>query len=526
MQSAMVGLAGLGEARGGCVAGHPEGAQAGAQVLAEGGNALDAAVAAALVACVVAVPGCGVGGYGGHLIVAPAGGRGGPVAIDFNSAAPAAARPDMFPLNADGQVRDRRNAEGWLAAGVPGTLAGLQLALDRHGTRSFRELVQPALRLARDGFPTSPALAAAIRSARVSLERDPASVRLLLPDGMPPRPGTPFRNMDLAALLQMLAEHNRVDAFYRGAIAERIAAAFQRGGGLVTADDLAAYRAREVTPLELNWCGHRICTAPLTAGGATILQALGVLRAMAWEASDPADPRSTLRRLEALRLAWHDRLQRLGDPQSRAVPLDRLLSHAYARQLAGRAEDAVRRRRPAPAQTDGRSAGGTIHISAADNAGMLAAITLTHGENFGARVTVNGLGLILGHGMSRFDPRPDHPNAPGPGKRPLHNMCPTVVYRNGRAVMALGGRGGRRIPNAVFDVLTAYVARGTALADAIAAPRLHTEGGERVTVESRVPAAETNLLREVGYKVAIGASATVHAVEFDPRTRETRSAGR
>jgi gamma-glutamyltranspeptidase/glutathione hydrolase len=526
MQTAAVALAGLGDADNGAVAGHPAGAQAGMEMLAAGGNAVDAAVTAALVACVVELPGCGIGGYGGHLVIAPAGRGREPIAIDFNSAAPAAARADMFPLDADGLVRGRVNEQGWLAAGVPGTLAGLQLALDRHGSRSFRQVVQPAIRLARDGFPISPSLASAIRNARPAIERDPGSARLLLSNGTLPRPGRPFRNPELANLLETLAAENRVDAFYRGRIAEQIAAAFQRGGGLVTVDDLAGYRARAVAPLTIDWCGQRIYTVPLTAGGATIVETIGVLRALGWDRCDPTDPRTTHRHVEALRLAWDDRLRHFGDPEQIHVPLDELLSARHARRLAGRVEEAVRRRCPARSQTDGRSAHGTIHISAGDSTGMLVAVTLTHGEYFGARVTVDGLGLILGHGMSRFDPRPDHPNAPGPRKRPLHNMCPTVVYRDGRAVLAVGGRGGRRIPNAVFDVVSSYVARGLSLADAIAAPRLHTEGGMQLTVESRLPAAHVRLLRGIGYKVRIGPSATVHAVEFNCATGECHAGGR
>src|SRR3954464_492967 len=135
--------------------------------------------------------------------------------------------------------------------------------------------------------------------------------------------------------------------------------------------------------------------------------------------------------------------------------------------MAARIDGAVKEKKPVPAETDGRSSGGTIHLSAVDGQGNMVALTLTHGSSFGAILTVNGLGLILGHGMSRFDPRPGKPNSPGPCKRPLHNMCPTIVLRDGQPVLALGGTGGRRIPNAVFDVLTQYVARDQPLADAV-----------------------------------------------------------
>jgi gamma-glutamyltranspeptidase/glutathione hydrolase len=508
----------------GCVAGHAEGAQAGVRVLAGGGNAVDAAVAAALVASVVSPQMCGPGGYGGHLIIARPDGR--VVAIDFNCTAPRAVRPDMFPLDDAGEVRGQVNKYGWLASGVPGTLAGLQLALDRHGTRTLRQVIQPAIEYARDGFPLSTNLAAAIRGAQPQLSRDSASARLLLPGGKPPRAGSRWRNPELAALLETLAQRNSVDSFYRGDIARRIAAEFRAHDGLVTEDDLAAYHAREVEPLALSWRGHSIRTAPLTAGGLTMLQALGVLAALHWETLDPDDPRTTHRRVEALRAVWHNRLRLLGDPAQVDVPVPRLLSPAYAQRLAARVERAVREGRPLPGASDGRTAGGTIHISTADTSGMLVALTLTQGEYFGARVTVAGLGLILGHGMSRFDPQPGRANSIGPGKRPLHNMCPTVVLHDGRPVLAVGGRGGRRIPNAVFDVLAAYVGRGAALADALAAPRLHTEGGLAITLEPRWETAHADYLRQVGYTVTRGASAVVDAAAFDPATGTTRAAGR
>jgi gamma-glutamyltranspeptidase/glutathione hydrolase len=511
--------------RRGCVAGHPEGAQAGMDILAAGGNAVDAAVAAALVAGVVAIHHCGPGGYGGHLIIARGDGKR-VIAVDFNSAAPRAARPDMFPVDSQGRVKGGINNHGWLAAGVPGTLAGLQLALDRHGTLPFRQVVQPAIRFAREGFPLSAAVAGVIRTARGQFARDPGSAHLLLPGGEPAQAGARFRNPDLAALLENLAKDNSVDSFYRGDIARRIAAAFHKQGGLVTAEDLAAYRAREVEPLELSWRGHSIRTAPLTAGGLTVLEVLAILKALNWEKRDPRDPRTTHLRLEALRLAWEDRLRLLGDPERAEVPSRRLLSEDYARKAAGQIEEAVRKGRPLRRQADGRPDAGTTHISAADGQGTMVALTLTHGGSFGAQVTVDGLGLILGHGMSRFDPRPGRPNSVAPGKRPLHNMCPTVVLKDGRPVLALGARGGRRIPNAVFEVLVGHLGRGLSLEEAVAAPRMHTEGDLRLTVQRGWPEVDVNYLRKVGYTVAQGAHAILHAVAFDPKTGACRSAGR
>lgn len=506
----------------GCVVGQPEAARVGNEMLAAGGNAVDAAVTAALAAGVLAPHQCGPGGYGGHLVIARAGGKR-VTAIDFNTVAPQAARADLFALDADGKVKGQANTLGWLAAGVPGTLAGLQLALDKHGTRSFRQCVQPALRLARDGFPVSKALADSTRVSRAQLAKDPGSARLLLREGEPLKAGSTFRNTELAKMFQTLADDNSVEAFYRGDIGRQIAAAFKKNGGLVTAEDFASYRAREVEPLELAWRECSIYTAPLTASGATALEALGILKELGWDAGTAKTNRA---RLEALRIAWEDRLRRLGDPEKEKIPLDKLLSSEYARRMAGRVREALENGKPISTAVEHGSAGGTIHLSAADTQGNLVALTLTHGSHFGARVTVPGLGLILGHGMSRFEARPGHPNSVGPGKRPLHNMCPTVVLRKGVPVAALGGAGGRKIPNAVLEVLLQYIGRELSLEDAVAAPRLHTEGDLHVLVEENWPKEQIEQWKKIGYTVAIGAHARVSAVSFYPHTKDVRCVSR
>jgi gamma-glutamyltranspeptidase/glutathione hydrolase len=500
-------------AAGGAVIGQADAAEAGREILAGGGNAVDAAVAAALVAGVAAVNSCGIGGYGGHLVLALPDGR--VSAIDFNSTAPAAAREDMYPLDERGRVRGAVNAYGWLAAGVPGVLAGLQLALDQFGTRKLPAVIEPAIRLARNGFVVRTSLVRAATTLAPAIRREPALARLILPGGQPPQAGSTLKNPALAAMLEQLAADGSVRSFYRGLVAERIAAAFRGGGGLVTADDLAAYQARVVPPLALQWNGSVIHTAPLTAGGLSVLQALGTLGALAWVTSDSARPQSEQVRIEALRIAWHDRLKLLGDPQATAVPDERLLSREHAEESAQRVRRAVASRKMVPGASDGRTADGTIHLSVADRDGMLVALTFTHGESFGARVAVDELGLILGHGMSRFDPRPGHPNSPRPGRRPLHNMCPTIVTREGRPVAALGATGGRRIPNTLFDVLCAMVGRNLPLAEAAKAPRLHTEGDGKLQLARGWPEATVAHLKAVGYDVQPGNGATLQALARD-----------
>ena len=493
----------------GVVSGHLQGAAAGQRIMEDGGNAVDAIVAAALVAGVVDIGACGPGGYGGHMTIAMVNR---PVrVIDFNSTAPAAARHDMFDTAPDGSVPGRVNEIGWLAAGVPGTLGGMQLANDLFGTRSIGDLLAPAIGLARGGFPLPEGTARGVGRSLEILRRDAGSAELLLVDGKPPSPGAIFRNPDLATMLESLADAGSLDGFYRGEIGRIIAGAFQDNGGLVTFDDMAAYQAQEVDPLVFEWMGQTVYTAPLTAGGATIVEALSILRALDSSGGSLGSPRA---RLESLRVAWKDRLDLFGDPEHSDVPLARLLSAPYAGEMAGRVAAALDRGRALPIETVSREHDGTISLSAADDEGNIAALTLTHGGGFGSRVTVPGLGLILGHGVSRFDPRPGHPNSPGPGKRPLHNMCPTIVARDGRPWLALGGRGGRRIPNAVFDVLAAVLA-GKTVDEAMAAPRMHTDGNMRVTLEESWPEADVDAIRQMGYEVGTGGSATVSAAAID-----------
>lgn len=520
-----IGLAGPGgPITQGLVAGHIIAAEVGNKVLRDGGNAIDAAVAAALAAGVAAPAQCGIGGYGGHMVIALKGGKK-ITAIDYNSAASAAARPDMFPRDENGAVRGRVNEYGWLAAGVPGTLAGLQLALDRYGTRSFREVVAPAIQLAAEGFPAPDGMSRLIRTMSVPLRKDAASTRLLFKDGEPLQAGATYRNLGLAQLLEKLAGENSVASFYRGDIARHIAAEFQKHGGLVTARDMADYRAREVEPLALKWRGSTIYTAPLTAGGLTVLQALSILKMLDWEKS-PAGSIKTHAFAEALRIAWNDRLRLLGDPEKTTVPVQRLLSEGYARAMGARVREATKERKPLPLQTVARTQSGTVHLNSVDGAGNLVALTLTHGGAFGACITVDGLGLILGHGMSRFDVQPAHPNAPGPGKRPLHNMCPTIVLRGGKPVLALGATGGRTIVNAVINVLARFAGMDASPENAIAAPRIHTDGNLDLTVEAATPEADVEVLKSIGYGIKQGYVATAHALLFDPETGVARAAAR
>jgi len=497
----------------GYVIGEPAVEGVGARILAQRGNAVDALVATALAGAVTQPHQTGIGGYGAHAVIAMDGGKR-IAALDANSMAPAAFTPDIFKPGDDGQVPGRKNQHGWLAAGVPGVMAGLKRALDQYGTLRFSDVLRPAIGLAREGFKVTPALAGVFERQAAALKKDPGSAKLYLRGGVAPKAGETWRNPALAQVLTTLAQAESVEPFYRGDIALRIAEAFAKQGGLLTKDDLAAYQAQLVNPLELTWGERTIYTAPLTCGGFSVVQMLKLLQAMSWDRMS-GDLTRAHARVEAMRLAWRDRLALLGDPEFAEIPQQKLLSDDYAGEGAQRILAAVKRGRVVDYGVRTKTQGGTLSFSACDRHGNVAALTLTHGEAFGAQVTVDGLGLTLGHGMSRFDPQPGHPNAPGPRKRPLHNMVPVVITEGKRPVVAIGGRGGRKIPNAIFEFLTQYVVENRPFAAALAAPRVHTEGTLAVDFQKDWPAATTEGLAGLGYAVKTGGSATLSAVALD-----------
>jgi gamma-glutamyltranspeptidase/glutathione hydrolase len=230
--------------------------------------------------------------------------------------------------------------------------------------------------------------------------------------------------------------------------------------------------------------------------------------------------------LEILRAAWCDRLSLLGDPDHVKVPIDRLLSANHAKMVVRDVEKAVKEKKPLTLNVKKESDDGTMNLSSADRHGNMVAMTLTQGGTFGSKVTVEGLGLVLGHGMSRFEPRAGHPNSVAPGKRPLHNMCPTIVVRNGKPVLAVGAAGGRMIPNSIIDVLTHYVGLDKSMEEAVAAPRLNTEGGMDLRLEQDWPQAEKDYFKSLGYKIETGKGAFLSAASFDPKTGECRGASR
>ncbi|MGH7305732.1 MAG: gamma-glutamyltransferase [Candidatus Rokuibacteriota bacterium] len=497
---------------------HPLGARVGARILERGGNAVDAAVATAFAMTVVEPFMSTIAGSGTMLVHAAR--KGETAALDFNGCAPMRAHESMFRVStgvsrglfAWPNVENAANERGWLSAAVPGSVAGLSQALERYGTMELRDAIQPAIELARDGFVTDwyqalttarqlEELAAAGEAGRVYLRSGRSVYRP--PTGMEEgdRPTYP----DLARSLELIARDGP-SAFYRGEIAQAIHEAMASHGGLITRDDLAAYAVRVGAPLTGTYRGLELAFAPGATGGVTALEILNILEQFPKTAVGWHTPGGLNLRALAVRRAFADRFEHLGDPAVVPAPWDRLTSKEYALEVA-----AALRRRPARRaghrdQLDalGASAAGgdcTTHISVVDRHRNMVALTHTAVSLFGSLVVVPGTGILLNNGMIWFNPEAGRPNSVAPGKRALVNMVPVLGFKKGEPYLTLGAPGGRRIVSAIPQVIATLVDSGSDLQEAIEAPRLHAESAE-VLVDTRVGDRVLAALGRLGQKVA------------------------
>lgn len=494
-------------------AGHPLGAAVGAEILRRGGNAVDAAVATAFAMAVVEPFMSCLAGGGSLLIHRPR--RGESVALDFNVEAPAAAHArmyrlgqgrggDLFPWRA---VEGDANAHGHRAVAVPGSVAGLSLALERYGTMELRDVVAPAARLARRGVPIDWYLALEIASYTEELSRYPEAARTYLREGrFPPRPpgldvGDRLPQPALARSLDLIGKEGP-DAFYRGELAEAIEAEMKRGGGVLTRADLAAYRVRVGPALERSYRGVWLLGMPGATGCVTALEALNILACFDAARYGAGDPSTYHLRAEAFRVAFGDRFRYLGDPAHVDAPWERLTSEAYAARVAkGLRPGGPGRARATRAARAARGADEcTTHVCAVDRDRTLVSLTHTAVSLFGSKVVVPGTGILLSNGMIWFDPEPGRANSIAPGKRALVNMTPFLALRDDAPYLAVGAPGGRKIITAVPQVLSNLIDFGLSPQAACEAPRLHTEGDE-VDVDDRAGPGVLAALRRMGHRV-------------------------
>ncbi len=453
---------------GAVVSSSPYGVQAGADILRRGGNAVDAAVATALVECVVQPGNVGIGGYGGTAVVYSAS-TGSVECVDFTGRAPLAATPEMF-VGKPVAVSEH----GYLAVVAPPIIRGLDAILTRHGTMSFAEVAAEAHRLADEGFRASEKFATSL--AKLATEADEDSVRAMMPGG-PPAEGDVFVQKDLAGLIERLRNEGPA-VFYSGDIPRTISAAIKKHGGIVEEADFDVVEALFGEPLSVRSGDCDVHTPYPPAGGITSLQILNAMNLAELSMDDAASYRFCI---EAARHAWADRLGRLGDPEYADVPME-LLSRDHA-------ESTVRRVRAGEAPVFGAqdaSAGEhTVHLVTMDKHGNAVSLTETQGMWMGSFVGIPGLGLLLGNGMSRFDLEPGKPNSIAPGKRMLHNMCPLLITNEMGCYCVTGLPGGRKIVNVAALMAYAVTRLGRTCGEAISMPRFHVEGPGQAWLSSR-----------------------------------------
>jgi gamma-glutamyltranspeptidase/glutathione hydrolase len=458
-------------------------AQIGVDILQEGGNAVDAAVAVGF-ALAVSYPRAGNLGGGGFMVIHRA--DGGDTAIDYRETAPQAINAKSF-LDAQGNADPQKSRDSALAIGVPGTVAGLALAEEKYGSRHFTlaDLIAPAIAMARDGIVFTDDRAESLPNEHERLARWPSTAKIFLKaDGGALATGDRLVQSDLADSLQAIARDGP-RAFYEGPIAEKLAAAVQAAGGVMTAGDLKAYRAVERTPVRGTYRGYDIVSMPPpSSGGVELVEMLNILEGYDLAHADQA--RALHLMIEAMKRAYADRALFLGDPDTVAVPVTRLISKNYA--AAWRATIDPDHATPASQIRAGNSAPegrNTTHFSIVDRFGNAVSNTYTLNFSYGVGLVADGSGILLNNELDDFAAKPDAPNAyglvgyeanePGPGKRPLSSMSPTIVLKDGKSFLVTGSPGGSRIITTVLQIVVDVVDRGMDIANAVSAPRVHNQ---------------------------------------------------
>ncbi|EAY2465632.1 gamma-glutamyltransferase [Salmonella enterica] len=487
--------------------------QVGVDILKQGGNAVDAAVAVGY-ALAVTHPQAGNLGGGGFMLLRTKDGA--TTAIDFREMAPANATRDMF-LDEQGNPDSKKSLTSALASGTPGTVAGLSLALEKYGSLPLNKVVRPAIKLAQEGFIVNDALADDLKTyGSEVLPHHENSKAIFWKDGEPLKKGDKLVQQDLANSLTMIAE-NGPDAFYKGEIARQIAQQMQQNGGLITTDDLAAYQAVERTPVSGEYRGYQIFSMPPpSSGGIHIVQILNILENFDMKKYGFGSADAIQIMAEAEKYAYADRSEYLGDPDFVNVPWQALTSKAYAKSIAGQIDinkakpsSEIRPGKLAPYESDQ-----TTHFSVVDKDGNAVAVTYTLNTTFGTGIVAGNTGILLNNQMDDFSAKPGVPNvyglvggeanAVGPKKRPLSSMSPTIVVKDGKTWLVTGSPGGSRIITTVLQMVVNTIDFGMNVAEATNAPRFHHQWlPDELRVEKGFSPDTLKLLEQKGQKVAL-----------------------
>jgi gamma-glutamyltranspeptidase/glutathione hydrolase len=522
-------------------------AQVGRDVMARGGNAVDAAVATGF-AMAVTYPRAGNIGGGGFMVIHLADGNK-DVAIDYRETAPHAATRDMF-LGADGKPDPAKSRDSALGIGVPGTVAGLSLALKKYGSGKFTlaQLLQPAIVLARDGFIITDDMADTLPGWHKRLTRWPTTAKIFSrADGSSLREGDRLVQTDLATTLEAIAGHGP-SGFYEGPVADELVKGIQQAGGIITRNDLKSYQAVEREPMRGSYRGYDIVAMPLpSSGGVVLLETLNILEGFPMHDLAQGSVPSLHLLIEAMKRAYADRARFLGDPDFVNAPVAKLTSKDYAAKLRASINpdratpwsDALPLKQP-------HEGSNTTHFSVVDSAGNAVSNTYTLNFSYGVGLVADGTGVLLNNELDDFTAAPGASNAyglvgfaanlPGPGKRPLSSMSPTIVLKDGKPVLVTGSPGGSRIISTVLQVIVNVLDYHMGVAAAVDAPRLHhqwlpdevrVERGFSNEVLVGLKAKGHRVIEPMGQTSANSIAITPDGVEGgpDPRTRGSEAAG-
>lgn len=516
------------EAKNGMVAAaHPLASQVGIEILKKGGNAVDAAIATAFALGVVEPNASGLGG-GGFMLVYNAKTKA-VTAIDYREMAPLKATPDMYKLTPDGKVVNDETLVGHKAVAIPGTLAGLTMALKQHGTMGLKDVMAPAIRIAEEGYTVSKTLNAMMKDNFEKLSKYPAAAAVYLKEGLPYEVGDKLVLKDLAKSYRLIAEKGP-DVFYKGEIADAIEKEMQ-GKGLITKADLAAYKPAVRTAVRGTYRGHEIISmSPPSSGGTHVVEILNILEGFNMTRLGYQTPESLHVMAEAMKRAFADRAKYMADTDFVKVPIAGLISKEYAAELRkGIRMDVVGTQVPAGNPLPFVGSGGTSHLSVIDRQGNIVALTQTINMFFGSGVLVPGTGIMLNDEMDDFNPKPGTSNSIEPKKRPLSSMTPTIVLKNGKPFMSLGSPGSTRIISALTQIIVNVVDFRMNIQDAIDAPRIHCMTGD-VFMESRIPQTTQEAMKAMGHKLNVRGAVDLYfggaqAVMIDPATGKLYGAG-
>ena len=525
------------------VSAHELASQAGVDMMKAGGNAVDAAVATGFALSVVFPPAGNLGG-GGFMLIRTADGS--VHFLDYREKAPAAATPTMYQ-DAQGNIIENASLLGYKAIGVPGSVAGLTYAQKAYGKLPLTQVMAPAIKLAREGYALTWEDAEDLRDPE--LARFPESKRIFQRDGNLFQPGEIFRQPDLARTLDRIAKDP--DDFYHGALARELSATIQKGGGLITADDLARYEVKERKPIRGTYRNYDIISAPPpSSGGIALLEILNILEGYDLAKFGNRSAQAIHLATEAFRRVFFDRAEFLGDPDFAKIPVAQLIDKRYAagwRESIDPAHATPSKdvRRPTvfneletyaaahpltPAAR--REPGNTTHYSVVDPAGDAVAVTTTLNDSFGSHVTAEGLGFLLNDEMDDFTSKEGVPNvygliqgpanAIGPGKRPLSAMTPTIVLKDGKLFLVLGAEGGPTIITTVANILMGVVDFGLDIQEAVNAPRFHHQWlPDELRLEDRISPDTVRLLQTKGHKNRVEHFwADAECIEIDPKTNQ------